>query len=488
MSKIRTILLFTIISIPLLICCSPDYSWACLDCDLFYFLQAADRLGVGHPSGYPLLTLFQWLIIQLPGNTPWLLSLLTGVIPTIITCYLIYKIVEIKQEGKIAPIISAVVFVGINTVFSQAIITEIYSLMLLFIILPYYLLLINKPKLANIALIFGMGFHYFNIIYAGLYFLLYKEVRRYWYILPFGALSYLYLIFASKPPYVTDFIWGNWQAIKNYFTFHSMYLFSLPVWELPERIVLFATILIGSFSVAVIPLVVGFFKSNWKFKVLLSTTYIFFLTTMSNLVIVHILPALAFSCIAVGIGLPYLLKYLQSIPIKLKPIFISLVSVTSAILILLNIYYYDIGNTLDPAPTAARQLLTEFDNISENDLVVIIDEAAYSALFYYNSHTGRDLKGIRPFYIVTRNVHPWRLQELEKLGYITATYEEVEGIDNSYDRETKENFLTTYTEYNKAQARLFMRKNSIEKLYIIYGVDNNSNRREVKVEELWLDY
>lgn len=436
--------LFGGITTALVICCTPDVTWACLDYDLFDFMYSATYLGVGHAAGFPLYTLLGWLVTRLPGNDAWNLAFFLSVIPTLITCGLIFYIVNRRARG-IAPYVATAAFAGSMVVFSQAIIPEIYALTTMLMVLAYVLCERGNFKLGMLAIGFGMAVHY--LAFLALPILIWKYLKPYrkniltaaWFIPP--LLLYLYLPLANRPPYMSL---GptSLDTLQQYLFQHGDMVFNLPIWELPQRIGEGVVVAVASLGIALVLVLVGIFKRENRTLLYLAIPGLaHYFSTLGTLGYVHTIPAFAFTTIAAGYVLSQSHRPTVAAAVKrLAPAAL----VCSLLLLAMNTYNYDIGRTLDPEPTGARQFLTSLDEIDEGGhyanstqpgaprvcepswayppalwvkpaVIVCWDAVTYAGVHYYNEQNGRNLAAIHPVFINTEDANWWELERYPEL-------------------------------------------------------------------------
>lgn len=148
------------------------------------FLTASYNFGVPHPPGYPSWTILAYLFEHLPyGNAAWRVNLMSAVFGALSTgilslitskiCGGIYQIERFKKLHEfglsaerlalMAGVTSGLIFAFIDTMWSQAVITEVYTLNSLFFTTLSLLGLrwFNAPNQKRwpilIAFIFGLG-------------------------------------------------------------------------------------------------------------------------------------------------------------------------------------------------------------------------------------------------------------------------------------------------------------------------------------------
>ncbi len=92
------------------------------------FLMAGASLGVAHPPGYPLHTLICHLFLQLPGASPAFLGHLSSAVLGAFACGAVYICARLLGASMVPALTAAWLFGASEHVWSQAIITEVYTL------------------------------------------------------------------------------------------------------------------------------------------------------------------------------------------------------------------------------------------------------------------------------------------------------------------------------------------------------------------------
>jgi len=454
-----------------LICVAPDVTWSNGNLDLFDFLFAANTLAVPHAPGLPLYTLLGWAVLGLPGNDAWLLSLFLSLIPSILTCILIFLILKKKVTNPLIPYMGSLVYAGSHIVLSQSTIPEIYSLMTLFIVLAYYLVENGKPKWAVISTSAGLAISYLPGLAFIIFMILYRNYRKKWYWIFSFLPLYFALPFLIREPFISTFRL-NGEAIYWFIMYHGQLTFSIPIWELPGRIYEYGQVLLVSFSITLIPIIAGWFKERKLFW--LSFPFIVYvLTTLGPLSYWHIMPAVAFMAISAGIGIEAAAN-----KVKLRVNYaVSVICLVSLVLLGVNIYNFDIGRTLDPEPTGARQFLMDLEAVEDNSVIVCWDTCTYAGVYYYNSTTGKNLIGILPVIRPNAGAFPWETEKVKALGLVVPNYtqEEENYIIEAKDPRHLEGIVTEAV----AITQIFARHNPNRTVYASVPNSDNRYRREI---------
>ena len=92
------------------------------------FLMAGEHLGVAHPPGYPIHTLIVYLFMRLPFAGPAVLGHLSSAVLGALACGAVYCCARLLRASP-APALAAAWLFGVSEQFwSQAVITEVYTL------------------------------------------------------------------------------------------------------------------------------------------------------------------------------------------------------------------------------------------------------------------------------------------------------------------------------------------------------------------------
>ena len=107
------------------------------------FLMAGVHLGVAHPPGYPLYTLIVHLFTRLPFGDPAVLGHLSSAVIGALACGAVHTCARLLG-ASLAPALTAAWLFGVSEQFwSQAIITEVYTLNALLFFATYALVLLG---------------------------------------------------------------------------------------------------------------------------------------------------------------------------------------------------------------------------------------------------------------------------------------------------------------------------------------------------------
>ncbi|GAB4174871.1 MAG: hypothetical protein Fur0032_14590 [Terrimicrobiaceae bacterium] len=164
------------------------------------FIVAAQHFGVPHPTGYPLWTLLAWIFQLLPlGNAAWEINIFSGVCGALavaltagLTSNLLRWLLAGSLHGRIrwVPLLTAIPFSLMLafslSMWSQAVIAEVYTLHALMVVIYLSLLAawVRTPSrdryllAAFFALALGFSNHHLTLALVPLPFLLILLLRR----------------------------------------------------------------------------------------------------------------------------------------------------------------------------------------------------------------------------------------------------------------------------------------------------------------------
>ena len=105
------------------------------------FLMAGAHLGVAHPPGYPIHTLIVHLFMRLPFGDPAVLGHLSSAVLGALACGAVYCCARLLRASPVPALTAAWLFGVSEQFWSQAIITEVYTLNALLFFAAYALAL-----------------------------------------------------------------------------------------------------------------------------------------------------------------------------------------------------------------------------------------------------------------------------------------------------------------------------------------------------------
>ena len=107
------------------------------------FLMAGADLGVAHPPGYPLYTLIVHLFTRLPFGEPAVLGHLSSAVLGALACGAVYCCARLLRASTVPALTAAWLFGVSEQFWSQAIVTEVYTLNALLFFATYALVLLG---------------------------------------------------------------------------------------------------------------------------------------------------------------------------------------------------------------------------------------------------------------------------------------------------------------------------------------------------------
>lgn len=251
---------------------APDLTNANFGTDGGDLVAAARTLGVPHPSGYPTYTLLAWLFTHLPiGTLAYRVNLLSAVCAAaavgIFFCAA-RRVLPTDRHPVLLPAVSALMLALSSLLWSQAVIAEVYALLMLFAALLLWFLVAWRHEkhdrylwLAALTLGLALGNHLTIIFWAPAALVFLWPDRRRWLrartVLPAVALFviglsiYMYLPIAARhrPPVN----WGNPQTWHGFLWVvtgeqYQQFAFGLRAGEVPARLASWALLLGDQFG------------------------------------------------------------------------------------------------------------------------------------------------------------------------------------------------------------------------------------------------
>lgn len=313
-------------------------------------IAAARTLGVPHPTGYPTYTLLAWLFSQPEvGTIAYRVNLMSAVCAAL-TVGLLCRIVQFilpAEKYTLALSAAAALTLAFSPMFwSQAVISEVYTLLTLFAATFLWLLLRWKNDgsdrlllLAALILGLGLGNHLTLAFAAPAALVLLWPDRRRWFrlrtLLPaailflagLGIYAYLPLAATRHPPVN----WGNPQTWERFLWVvtakqYQQFAFGLSLEEIPSRLSFWAWQLGNQFGWwGLIIALAGawwWWQRDRRFVLFVLTwivplvIYAFFYDTGDSYI--YLLPALLLLALWWGEGARYLLYLVQRLALRAK--------------------------------------------------------------------------------------------------------------------------------------------------------------------------
>lgn len=267
---------------------APSLTWQHDGADGGDLIAAAVNLGVPHPSGYPTYILFARLFLLLPlGDEASRLNLMSACFAS--AAVALFYLFTRATASRWAAALGALLLAFAPLVWSQAVISEVYTLHL-FLMVALYWIAQRWQASRHLSLAFclgllsglGLGNHLtFVLALSSLMILMLSSMKRddtrldgrvivvMLIGLLLGLSVYLYLPLASA--FGTQFNWGRIDSLEA-FALHVSgqiyrgYLFALPLAEWPRRLLALLGMFLGAFqfwgAALVVVGAIRSFKSN----------------------------------------------------------------------------------------------------------------------------------------------------------------------------------------------------------------------------------
>ena len=381
--------LLTLISVVYLFGVAPDMTWLGLAGDSPDYVASAVLFQKAGLGGYPLLiglgSILEVVLHKGLGfNMYWVMGLLSAISTVAASAYIYATIRLYSTKSVLPPILGTLAYAGSLLVWSQSVIPEVYSITVTFMVIgTYYLLRAykqEKPRLLYVsAFAFGLSFCTHPLAYFAILPCLIYVVRvplsnkpHLLKLLGIGILGFI--------PWVQFFVAGDNVSYPGISSDKLMwllgsfgYLGNLPILPndaLITRLEDFFPMLGLGLCILVPSMTLGFKEiyRTEKFSVILILTILglpllLYLTSRPPQWITYLLPTIAFLSILGGMCA---VKFLEKYQVKES---LVVASVCGLALLGLNLYSYDIGRSIDPSPTTARQMYDKLDTFPEGTIV-----------------------------------------------------------------------------------------------------------------------
>ena len=202
------------------------------------FLMAGAHLGVAHPPGYPLYTLIVYLFTLLPFGSVAFLGHLSSAALAALACGCVYLCARMLGASSIPALTATWLFAASEHFWSQAIITEVYTLNALFFFGLYALLLygVRQPHRSGVwiaaAAVYGLSLanHWPLMVLStpGLMLLVFPVWKTIYRKLPLllgvfllsAALPYAWMVWRSNQDPLISF-YGPIDTLKDFWIYFS---------------------------------------------------------------------------------------------------------------------------------------------------------------------------------------------------------------------------------------------------------------------------
>jgi 4-amino-4-deoxy-L-arabinose transferase-like glycosyltransferase len=365
---------------------------------------------VPHPSGYPTYTLLAWLFTQLPvGVIAYRVNLLSAVCAAAsvgLFFQIAQRLLPADERPTALPILAALTFAFSSLLWSQAVISEVYALLMLFAALLVWLLVRWREAggdqylwLAAFTLGLGLGNHLTLVFVVPAALIFIWPQRQRWFrvgtllpaaglfVLGLGIYAYLPLAARHHPPVN----WGNpqtWRGFSWVVTanqYHG-FAFGLELLEVPNRIFSWAYLLGDQFgwwglAIALIGAAMmwgrdrylSLFALVWS---LLVGIYAFFYDTGDSHM--YLMPAVLWMAVWWGEGLHYLLRLAR----RLEPVWRRLAVVVAVLLPVGSLFLHWHAVEPDDDWQAHAYIHQVLEEVEEGGLIVVRGDRSTFALWY----------------------------------------------------------------------------------------------------------
>ncbi len=373
-------------------------------------IAAARTLGVPHPTGYPTYTLLAWLMSHLPlGTIAYrvnLLSALCAALSVGLLCRTAQHLWADVDHGQVLSVATALALAFSSLLWSQAVISEVYTLLVLFAAIMLWLLVRWQRGgsdrllwLAGLILGLGLGNHLTLVfvlpaVLVGLW-----TERRRWFrasvLLPAAGLcvaglsiyAYLPLAAAHHPPVN----WGNPRTWKQFLWVvtarqYQAFVFGLPSEAIPSRIAQWAALLGEQFGWWGLVLILAGAWAWWRRErrfvlaglawMLPLGTYAFFYDTGDSHI--YLLPLALVLALGWGEGARYLLRVAEGWRPAGQRLFLALL----LLLPLASLAFHWQAVDLSGDWTAYAYVYQALDGVAPEGLVVVRGDRPTFAMWY----------------------------------------------------------------------------------------------------------
>lgn len=249
--------------------------------DAIKFQYLGKVLGVPHAPGYPLYLMLNHLFVTLfPfGSVAYKANLLSAIY-AVGACFMLFKLLLLLGTGRIVALVTALAFGFSKAFWSQAIVSEVYSLLIFFMALVVYFLVKWHLKrrdrdfyIATALYAFSFGNHLLAITLLPAFVYLVLATDRSVFVNPkkvlwvvsvvaLGALQYLYLFWRlndPQTPYVEGFNGPNFFYYVTGGPFRPLMFAFTPAEVVGQRIPLFLSFMRDNLPVLSLAAVAGVF-------------------------------------------------------------------------------------------------------------------------------------------------------------------------------------------------------------------------------------
>ncbi|MBU0667145.1 MAG: DUF2723 domain-containing protein [Nanoarchaeota archaeon] len=411
----------------------------------------AYTLGIAHPNGYPTYTLLGHLFTKIPLGTIGFRVNLMSALFAALTAAMLYLLLHEWTKNASPGLLSAGIFAFSFVFWSQAVIAEVYTLFMFFIVTITYLITIwkktNKQKhLYLLGFVAGLSLtHHLMILFlipAFLYLFITKNNNEFFefdknilnkkliiviILLMIGLTPYLYLPIRSAQNPEID--WGNPETLENFITHvtaktHRFRQFEPDFDRIIKKITLAIVYLILQFTITIFFSIVGvinFFKKKKSTLLFLTLMFLISFTLAIVLVVkreiadiqIYFLPTYMVFSIFIGLGIDRTIR--QYIKNRKKRV----ITVIAVLFFILILNYSLFNKTVDQSRNYKPKEYIDylFSNMEENSIFLANSDSEVFLSWYYQQVEGKryDVVVI-PRLLITYN--HWQNKAREKMPEI----------------------------------------------------------------------
>lgn len=366
------------------------YTWLYSSGDSGDWLAASNMWIVPQPFGSPLYILLGHLVNSIEGNLPVLMTVLLSCLPSAITVALVYLITKHFTNKDGYAITASLCLLGCSIFLTQSTILEEYALAVMFTVLGYYFYLKDRKALAVIALGLGSAVHIVVIPITVLWLAVeYKNWRQWFKLIPFyvlfGLVPYMLILWLFTIDTIPFLANGLSLEALNAYTGSSSVVGTLSLFDSPERLLAFVSLIIMSFGLALIPFIKGLnTKVNYCKCAILAILFPmwYYLTCLDPTTWTFMMYACPFIAIFIGIGMSRISSD------KLK----TAVIIGALLLVILNSVFLNASNLVktDKYDTA-MEYYNELMSLPDGSAVVINRGGFEGMSLFYVISEGKDL-------------------------------------------------------------------------------------------------
>jgi len=449
----KEVLFFSSIFVYYLFGLTTDMTWMSLGGDMFSYVGSAEYMQPAILAGYPVWVMIAWVFMRLPFNPFWSGALLSALC-SVGAAIFIFLTVKHLTGKKLPAYLAALIYSGAFITWTQSIIPEVYTPTLLIMVAGTYFVVRQKFYWSTFTFAIGLGLHpiVFFAIIPCMIFTYY--VKRDWKfvarLLIFGSLGFLsFLQMELAPSAVGNDVVSSgdttWKVLQ---TVGALPL--IPFESTATRWLEFLIIYSVSFLFAV-PLL--FLVPRNKETILLASiglsVFALYMLSLLPMWVTYNTFVVAFLCILAGYGASRVTDRRLLIPYFLIPI----------VLMGWNYTNFDIGRTVDPTPTTARQFYELLDDVPQGSILVTSSWAHPGLLTEY-----KNLKEDTEISLMRYAKVFWEDRDGQYKDYIERLREK--GIDVPAPTEIDER--PQMNEYFEEWVHLVAEKNPDREVYVAY--------------------